>query len=91
MPRHCPHSWLISVTGELEEDVYFDQMNLLERLQSVLHKVDVGSSPTGKPQQRLTKEQIAMALRDFFPTKSEDDFHRLIVVWPRPHPAQRRR
>lgn len=69
-----------ALSGELEEDVYYDQLNLLERVQSMLFKVDAGSSQDGQVRFKLSKEQIGAALKDFFPTKSDDNFHRLIVV-----------
>ena len=66
------------LTGELEEDVYYDQMNMLERLQALFYKIDAGDS--GAPKGRITKDKIADAMREFFPAKSEENFHKIMVV-----------
>eukprot|EP00698_Gefionella_okellyi_P008295 TRINITY_DN2052_c0_g1_i1.p1 TRINITY_DN2052_c0_g1~~TRINITY_DN2052_c0_g1_i1.p1 ORF type:complete len:849 (-),score=194.54 TRINITY_DN2052_c0_g1_i1:649-3195(-) len=64
--------------GELEEEVYLDQLDILERLRQFLYRAV--QRETGREVDVITKEVLYNALKKVFPGKSEEHHTKLRYV-----------
>jgi len=63
------------VTGELPEETYYDQMNLLAHLRVLFAKLDMLKMENKKS---VTEEKVAESLHTFFPVKSEESMAKIL-------------
>jgi hypothetical protein len=63
------------LTGDLDEDVYADQMAMLKRLEDTFTKVDAAKTAAkgGKPSGLLKRKKLLSVVAKFFPVKSAEN------------------
>eukprot|EP00741_Cyanophora_paradoxa_P008132 tig00001264_g7869.t1 len=65
------------LAGELSEEVYADQLDMMERLRQMCIKLDRNQSG-GKETGVVAKRTLVASLRKFFPLKADPDFRALL-------------
>uniref|UniRef100_A0A7S3G9G2 Translin-associated factor X-interacting protein 1 N-terminal domain-containing protein n=1 Tax=Palpitomonas bilix TaxID=652834 RepID=A0A7S3G9G2_9EUKA len=72
--------------GELDEDVYIEQMSMLDRVSDAFRKADLsdGGSVTGL----LSRFDIERVLREQFPLKSNEQFEEIIESMQQDQPGE---
>eukprot|EP01086_Lenisia_limosa_P008836 TRINITY_DN3124_c0_g1_i2.p1 TRINITY_DN3124_c0_g1~~TRINITY_DN3124_c0_g1_i2.p1 ORF type:complete len:207 (+),score=42.09 TRINITY_DN3124_c0_g1_i2:23-622(+) len=60
---------------------------MVDSLQDLFHRIDVIKSKDNKPTGKFSKKSLMVALRKFFPTKSDERFERLKVALSRDQPG----
>lgn len=73
------------LNGEADEEVYEDQIELVERLKRLCHRVDMRD--TGRTSGKVPKRDLIPELRKFFAAKSDRDFEALVDALNKDQPG----